>query len=345
MNTQNFIKNIEHVFSVVGLSSPIIFKQKEKLPFTLSVIENISHQYDDESIVTIKEINDDHIVFELYCVSGLELYIKTDSVNNENVFVYYIYEKNMTIFSESLSILLLLNISLWVYDKKAIYKTSFKEKTSEFYFFIKNNYSFICSDRPSINQFYLSDNSFMIFICSAIEYYIVSIDETSLNNLKQQIDVIKNKDKNNKIIGEKIKYDSDFILNSKIVKDKNVLVGKISINNKKIDIEIDPENTETNLEIFNILILSLKKMLEFYNSNKKILLSKIASDVIDDLYQQSDYIPNDKDYYMFEKYMRLKKVEVFPNSFMLTYNIKTDRNEKMYVQLDEYYTIEEITIS
>jgi hypothetical protein len=344
MNTENFIKNIEHICSVVGLSLPIIVQKKEKLPFTLSTIKNISYQYDDKNIVNIKEISNDYIVFNLYLSSKLDLYIKTEDINNENISVYYFHEDNIRIFSESLSIVLLINISLWMYDKKAVYKTSFKEKTSEFYFFIKDNYSFICSDRPSINQLFFSANSFMIFMFGATEYFIAAIDEASLSSLQQQINVIKDKDKNKKIVGEKINYDSDFIMNAKIIKNKNILVGKIIIEKKIIDIEIDPENAEVSNEIFNEYVVSLKKMLEFYHLNSNILFSKIASDVINDFYQQSDYKPNEKDYNKFEKRMKLKKINVFPNGFIVVYNIKTDRGERMYVQLNESFSIEEITI-
>ena len=342
MKTDEFIKNVEHICFIIGHSFQKNIQKELKLPFTLSLIKSLSCIYDNENILNIKEINE-KIVFNLYIFPKLDLFVKTEDINNEKIEVFYLFNNRIQLFSESLSITLLINLSLWGYDKKVKHKTSFKERTSEFYMFIKNNYSFICSDRPSINQLYFSANGFMIFMFDSKEYFISSNDEQSLIDLQQQISEIKEKGKNKEMVGKKIKFESDYIINAKIIEDKNILIGNIVLENKNIEIEIDPES-KTNSN-FDKLILMLKKMLEFYNKNNDFLQSKISSEVIDESYQQSDYKPNDKDYNKFKKHMRLKKIQVFPSGFMLIYNIKTDRGEKMYVQLNELYNIEEITIN
>lgn len=42
--------------------------------------------------------------------------------------------------------------------------------------------------------------------------------------------------------------------------------------------------------------------------------------------------------------MTLKSIEIFPDGFMLIYDIKFD-NELLYLQLDTTYSIEDITIN
>lgn len=46
----------------------------------------------------------------------------------------------------------------------------------------------------------------------------------------------------------------------------------------------------------------------------------------------------------FRKNMTLKSIEIFPNGFMLIYDIKFDK-EQLFVQLSTSYSIEEIMIN
>lgn len=46
----------------------------------------------------------------------------------------------------------------------------------------------------------------------------------------------------------------------------------------------------------------------------------------------------------FQKNMTLKSIEIFPNGFMLIYDIKFNK-KLLYVQLNTTYSIEEITIN
>jgi hypothetical protein len=346
MKIEEFIKNIEHISSIISCPLPTNIQKADNLPYILAIMENISYLYknnDTRNIIDIKKIIDGYVVFNLYCYADLDLYIKKEDISNEEIIVYYLNEKDIQVFSKYLSIVLLVNLSLWIFDNKTTHKILFKEKTMEFYEFTKNNYSFVCGDHSLINQIYFSSTSFMVFIYRNKEYFIIAKDFLSLNNLQQQIDTIK--DDTKKTVAKRIKIVSDFIKNTKTTQDEHVLIGKITIDNRNIEVEIESEQNITENSDFDKLIQPLKEIEDYYCNNKNILHSEIVAEVIDDMYQQSDNKLNNNEHEEFKKYMKLKKIEVFADGFMLIYEIKTDRDEKMYVQLNNSFIIEEITIN
>lgn len=338
MKKENYIRIIEQICSVVDLNnSGLTERGNELIPFSMQAICSINDQ-----LVDIKEINKSTIKFELYYPSNVELYIEDSQIEDPTV---SILKNGISIrYSDSLFVVLLTNLSMWIYYKVAMYKTSFKEKGAEYYLFTKSNYDFLCGDRPQINQIYYNKNSFMVFINSDIEYFLVAKDEATLKKMQVEIDEVRHKDRKT----EKYK----FVLNHKFIKelrqlDDGTAQGYTKFKDKDIEIKLDTDKDVPSISDFNLLAQQLKDMLSHFKADKyNVLVQNISNQVVSDIYQQSD-INNTElkvECDSFKRNMSLNKIEIYPNGFMLVYDIKSDRNELLFVQLSSTYSIEEITV-
>lgn len=341
MKKENFICALEQICSVVDIKESGEFKQtnNESLPFSMQIIRSIN-----SLLINIKEIKKDTIVFQLYYPSNTELYI--NDIDAEDPTVYILKEGIFQQYSNSLSVVLLTNLSMWIYSNLSLYKTSFKEKGSEYYHFTKNNYNYLCGDRPQINQIYCNTNSFMIFINNDIEYFLVAKDEATLKSMQAQIDEVKNDGKAAKNRKYKLVLNYNFITEPYKLDDGTVQ-GNIKLGEKDITIKLDTEKEVPLITDFNILARQLGDLLTYFQKdNYDILVYNISSQVVRDIYQQSDITESDLkvECDTFRKNVTLKSIEIFPSGFMLIYDIKFDK-EQLFVQLSRTYSIEEITIN
>lgn len=129
--------------------------------------------------------------------------------------------------------------------------------------------------------------------------------------------------------------------------DNGIAQGNIQFENENILVKFDTEREVPLMADFYILAQQLKKLLSYFNANDyKILVHDISCQVVCDIYQQSDMTEQElkMECDTFRKNMTLKSIEIFPNGFMLIYDIKFDK-EQLFVQLSTTYSIEEITIN
>ena len=129
--------------------------------------------------------------------------------------------------------------------------------------------------------------------------------------------------------------------------DNEIVQGNIQFRNENILVKFDTEEETLLMADFNILAQQLKKIRSYYKENNyEILAHDISRQVVSDIYQQSDMTEQElkMECDTFQKNMTLKSIEIFPNGFMLIYDIKFNK-ELLYVQLNTTYSIEEITIN
>lgn len=341
MKRENFIQILKQICSVVEMNISDKFQHDNMLiPFSMNIISNI-----DSNLINIMEANKNIIIFRLYYPSITELCI--NDIQLEDPTVYYLKDRNMKKYSDSLSVVLLTNLSLWIYDNISIYKTSFKEKGAEFYSFTKENYDYLCGDRPQINQIYYSLNSFMIYINSNIEYFLVAKNQLTLDSLQNRIYEIENDGKVKNCSKRRLSLKDKFITDLYKIND-GTAQGVIKFRNKEINIKLDTEKEKSTIKDFNTLSKRLKDLLTYFEDNNyKLLVDKISYQVIGDIYQQSNIneVTLKTEYDNFKMSIILDSIEIFPDGFMFIYDIESNLNEKVYVQLNSEYTIEEIIIN
>jgi hypothetical protein len=345
MKKKDFINTLEKIYSIADLKIIYVNFMDKNIPYSMNVLNNMNI---DDEVFCIQKMDNDNIFFSLFYLTKVELCISMKDILEDDQYVYYVEDGVLKQYSNSLSFVLLINLSLWIYSDVGKYKTTFKEKSAEYYSFVKNNYNFIGGDRPLINQLYMNENSFMIFLNKNIEYFIVARDQLILSDLQIKINEIKdrtgNKVKNR--ISSNLKY--DFIFDLKSIENTNILCGRIKINNEKIDVQLDPEKNEPTIKDYNFLAKKLKEVMIHFSSSREmydLLKEEISRSVLTDVYQQSNVEGDTIVRNNFKENMKLKRIEVFDAGYMFIYDIKSDRDENMYVQLDFEYSIEEITIN
>lgn len=129
--------------------------------------------------------------------------------------------------------------------------------------------------------------------------------------------------------------------------DNGIAQGNIQFENENILVKFDTEKEVPLMADFNILAQQLKNLLSYFNVNDyKILVHDISCQIVCDIYQQLDMTEQElkMECDTFRKNMTLKSIEIFPNGFMLIYDIKFDK-EQLFVQLSTSYSIEEIMIN
>lgn len=128
--------------------------------------------------------------------------------------------------------------------------------------------------------------------------------------------------------------------------DDGTVQGDIQFGNTDVLVTFDAEKESPLIADFTILIQQLKGFLSHYNDNNyEIFLHDVSCQVISDIYQQSDMTEQDikKESSIFKENMSLRCIEVYPDAFMLVYDIKLD-NEFLHLQLDMGYSIEDMFI-
>lgn len=129
--------------------------------------------------------------------------------------------------------------------------------------------------------------------------------------------------------------------------DNGIVQGNIQFRNENILVEFDTEKEAPLMADFNILAQQLKKLLSYFNENNyESFTHDISCQTVYDIYQQLDItqVEFKKECDTFQKNMTLKSIKIFPNFFILIYDIKFDK-EQLYIQLNTAYSIEEIMIN
>ncbi|MBD9167040.1 MAG: hypothetical protein EGQ00_08400 [Parabacteroides johnsonii] len=129
--------------------------------------------------------------------------------------------------------------------------------------------------------------------------------------------------------------------------DNGIVQGNIQFRNENILVEFDTEKEAPLMADFNILAQQLKKLLSYFNENNyESFIHDISCQTVYDIYQQLDItqVELKKECDTFQKNMTLKSIKIFPNFFILIYDIKFDK-EQLYIQLNTTYSIEEIMIN
>lgn len=128
---------------------------------------------------------------------------------------------------------------------------------------------------------------------------------------------------------------------------EGIVKGNIQFRKENILVKFDTEKEIPLMADFNILIQQLKRFLSHFNENNyEIFIHDVSHQVVYDIYEQFDKTEQElkKECITLKKNMTLKSIEIFPDGFMLIYDIKFD-NELLYLQLDTTYSIEDITIN
>lgn len=128
---------------------------------------------------------------------------------------------------------------------------------------------------------------------------------------------------------------------------EGIVKGNIQFRKENILVKFDTEKETPLMADFNILKQQLKRFLSHFNENNyEIFIHDVSHQVVYDIYEQFDKTEQElkKECITFKKNMTLKSIEIFPDGFMLIYDIKFD-NELLYLQLDTTYSIEDITIN
>lgn len=128
--------------------------------------------------------------------------------------------------------------------------------------------------------------------------------------------------------------------------DDGTVQGNIQFRNGTISVKFDTEEESPSIADFDALIQLLKGFLSYFNeSNYESFIHDTSFQVVSDIYQQSDITDETlkEECINLEKNMTLKSIEIYPDGFMLVYDINFD-NELLHLQLDTDYAIEDIVI-
>lgn len=135
--------------------------------------------------------------------------------------------------------------------------------------------------------------------------------------------------------------------NTKI--ENNHLKGQIIINNENICFDIDPEKDAEMIEEFEEEISSLNNFSLFMSdaTNRKSLISDIVTEIIDSIYEQDlEDIDIVEEKTKLRQDLHLKKIDVYPDTIMLIIHSPANfPNMNIYVQLDETFGIDDITVN
>lgn len=129
--------------------------------------------------------------------------------------------------------------------------------------------------------------------------------------------------------------------------DEGIVKGNVQFRKENVLVKFDTEKDTPLMADFDILIQQLKRFIShFKENNYEIFIHNVSHQVISNIYEQFDKTEQElkKECIIFQKNMTLKSIEIFPDGFMLVYDIKFD-NELLYLQLDTTYSIEDITIN
>lgn len=127
--------------------------------------------------------------------------------------------------------------------------------------------------------------------------------------------------------------------------DDEMIQGNIRFRYSDVLVTFDTEKDSPLIADFIILIHQLNSFISHFNDNNyEIFLNDVSYQVIADIYQQ-DLTEQElkKESFAFKENMSLKCIEVYPDAFMLVYDIKLD-NEFLHLQLDTTYSIEDMFI-
>ncbi|SEW47891.1 hypothetical protein SAMN05421841_3654 [Chryseobacterium wanjuense] len=127
----------------------------------------------------------------------------------------------------------------------------------------------------------------------------------------------------------------------------DVVTGKYNYYDGEVDVEFDLEEDDTEMDDFSELISDANNWIEnLTQENLNELKTKIAKELTDSAYSDSDYKPTEKDYKDLENELTLTDVRFFPDQVIsLVFKAKKEYPDMdIYCQIDNEFQVEDLFV-
>nr|WP_199002148.1 hypothetical protein [Flavobacterium sp. ASV13] len=347
MDKDSFIENINELTNIAYKALNVKdynFSINEMHLYIVIINEYFDQNFNSKDWIN-SNINDENLVFNLKNGSKL-FYIKKEDLKVEDPTVYQMSTGGVFFKAyNSLSIFILIELGLWLYQNQSNHKLLYIENRFELTQYFKfEKYIVQCKDNIALDMIYANNDSIIISIFKDKHRYFMfnegSVFVEKSKQLKQLYQLYNPKPK-----GKKVLLDTKVISSPLVSEGK--LYGKFTFGNQKIDGEIDfdfEKDEKSVLEKYVTDVSNILKTLEKNNFIESIKV-QITKEITNSAFTQSDYQPNEKDYLELKKDLELTKIVYFIEGYSLEFKAKKICKDSIInVQCSLENNAEEITI-
>jgi hypothetical protein len=313
------------------------------LPQNFAIVQTMSKQLFPGSGFLQEQGGNEGVLFHIPRLSPFPLLIKKEHYKQEDPPLFIIKDKQTLQLSPVSSIILATEFAFRLFE--IANHTHEHNGVTKIYPQMRQQFTLFCKEGDYPNKIWLhkEGNSFNLVLANEEKIYFVASTATALHALQTSLQLTN---------GVAVKtngtpFPSDFVLQGTI--SDNTLSGQIILPGEKqpIAATFGTEDEEDKAPNFSTLVSKSKKIAsQLTKTEIKNLAKKVADEITDAAYNQSDHTPTEKDYKRLSESIELTAINFYGDEAVLVFESKPEfPGKKIFTQVDDELGIVDVSIN
>jgi hypothetical protein len=313
------------------------------LPQNFAIVQTMSKQLFPGSGFLQEQGGNEGVLFHIPRLSPFPLLVKKEHYKQEDPPLFIVKDKQTLQLLPTSSIVLATEFAFRLFEI-AHHKHAHNGVT-KIYPQMRQQFTLFCKEGDYPNKIWLhkESNSFNLVLANEEKIYFVAASSTALQALQTSLQLT------NGVVGKTngTPFPSDFVMQGTIF--DNTLSGQIILPGEKqpIAATFGAEDDDDKSPNFSTLVSKSRKIASQLTKKEiKNLAKKVAGEITDAAYNQSDYTPTEKDYTRLSDSIELTAINFYGDEAVLVFESKPEfPGKKIFTQVDRELEIVDVSIN